>query len=218
MPTNDDTLKKFLDYFNAHDYNNLMDQFCDDVPLGHKPYFLFPIVGITDHGPAFYGRDDVGTLFDQLFKTFLDMTWTQYTPPKAAAPAPRLYTKDGVLPGEIGIQMDINGTFTKHWFAPTDTTHGSLPLSQLSDSDQAQPLGKNKNHHTGLPAFAVFTFNDKYLIQQLQLYLDRYAMMQSIGLAWNPDGVAPRVGLGVARDDRVISEAHGRRITITIED
>jgi hypothetical protein len=73
-------------------------------------------------------------------------------------------------------------------------------------------LGKSASHHNGLPAFAIFSFQERtFKIQQLQIYLDRYAMMESIGLDWTPKGRSA----GATQSVRTSS---GRRVTITIED
>ena len=205
-----DTLKAFLQYLNQQDVTNLMKQFCKDDPNSNNP--KFPCLGITDHGPAFYGNDDVTGFFNQLFKTFPDMQWL--APPPSEPNAPQLTAAN-----TIGIQMTVTGTYADQWFQ-TPTTRGkkdhtSLPLSQLPKA-AGSPLGARKYDHNGLPAFAVFSFDKTtYLIRQIQIYLDRYAMMQSIDLTWTPEGdsVAPATSTS-----EVIRSGRGRNITITIED
>jgi hypothetical protein len=67
-----------------------------------------------------------------------------------------------------------------------------------------------------LPAFAVFTFDDGSLIQQLQIYMDRYAAMMSITKKrWDPE--AKPAHNPVSGPAPFIAE-HGRRVTITIDD
>jgi len=161
--------------------HHLMAFFCDDIANPNSPPATFPCLGITDHGPAFHGTTHVHKFFFQLFTTFKDMRWVS---PPHRAPHARPLTAHN----EVGIQMDVIGTFRKKWFPPGDTHH-SLPLSQLDDDDAsaAQPLGRDRTHH-GLPAFAIFSFDGDKKIQQLQIYLDRYALMHSTGLAWYPEG------------------------------
>jgi hypothetical protein len=207
---NPDTLGRFLDIVNNPANGNYQDPdylvdnlFCAQDLTQNPP---IPCVGITDHGPAFKGKAAVITLFKRLFTTFQNMQWTQVNVPLLAT-------------NEIGIQMTVTGTFNAPWFGNA-TGHVSPPLSQLG-SPTGLPLGKYRGDSSGLPAFAVFTFNAHFLIRQLQIYLDRYALMQSITLAnkpWNPDAPpydAPHPG-GLM--GRTISTEQGRRITITIDD
>lgn len=142
---NEPTLKAFFDILQpatgAHtlpnDVNNLMTNvFCSDGAVGGK---RVPAVGITNHGPAFKGAQDVAALFTQLFTTFPDLVWT--------GAGPELYSADV---NTIGVQINITGTFTQPWF---QATHQSLPLSQLN-AGTLNDLGD-----PGLPAVAVFTFN-----------------------------------------------------------
>jgi hypothetical protein len=204
-----DTLSNFLKYLNQQDTTNLMKQFCGDDPNSTNP--KFPCLGITDHGPAFYGNDDVKLFFNQLFKSFPDMQWV--APPPSQPNAPQLTAAD-----TIGIQMTVTGKYADEWFQPPtlrgQKDHTSLPLSQLPKTP-GSPLGARKGDHNGTPAFAVFSFDKKsYLIRQIQIYLDRYAMMQTIELGWTPDGDS----LAAATSERhVIRGGRGRNITITIE-
>ena len=162
--------------------SSLMAFFCADGANPNPPPNEFPCLGITDHGPAFLGATHVSNFFLQLFTTFDDMLWI--SPPPRAPNAQRLTAAN-----VVGIQVDVNGTFAKKWF-PLGHPHHSLPLSQLEDDDvgEARALGQHKKHHAGLPAFAIFSFDGDAKIQQLQIYLDRYALMQSTGLEWHPDG------------------------------
>jgi hypothetical protein len=216
--SNDQTLNDFLNYFNAHDLNNVMAQFCANVPnTPPLPGFSAPALGITDHGPAFFGQTDVRSLFSQLFQSFLNMQWTQYTPRGAAAPV-WLYSKQGVAPSEIGIQMTVTGTWQSPWF-DNASGHASQPLSQLAQGT-GLPLGRRRGDNSGLPAFAVFIFNNQYLIQQLQIYTDRYAMMQSITQlhGWDPDAPAYDAPHAIEYIRRKIGAEHRRHIKITIDD
>lgn len=209
---NSDTLTAFLAVINDPANANYQDPdflanhlFCqNDLTVTPR----IPCVGITDHGPAFYLRAGVKTLFAQLFTTFGNMQWTQVNVPLTAA-------------NEIGIQMTITGQYQAKWFQPA-AGHVSPPLSQLGPGPMGS-LGKNRTDSSGLPAFAVFTFNDSYLIKQLQIYLDRYAMMQSIMGAdlrkkWDPDAPAYDVMQSAEHHKLTIGGTHGRRITISIED
>ncbi len=175
---NPSTLSNFEKYVNAQDVANLMKQFCQDYPNAGNPQF--PCLGITDHGPAFRGTSDVNSFFAQLFKSFPKMQWIW--PPVSAPGAPQLASADGYT---IGVQMDVTGQYQKAWF-PHGVRHYSMPLSQLADDANGGALGRVAGDHNGLPAFAVFSFDNSSLICQLQIYLDRYAMMQSIGLSWHP--------------------------------
>ena len=57
--------------------------------------------------------------------------------------------------------------------------------------------------------------NNSNLIQQLQIFLDRYALMQSITASkWDPDKGAPSPAPSLP----YLAGAHGRRVTITIDD
>jgi|HubBroStandDraft_4_1064222.scaffolds.fasta_scaffold274850_1 hypothetical protein len=208
--TSNDTLAAFLNTLNdaglqpGDKVRQLMGYFCPDTPNANPPPKLFPCLGITDHGPAFLGVGEVADFFTQLFQTFPDMQWRDLSPRLTAT-------------NEIGIQMDVVGTYSGQWFqhpSPESKrqTHHSLPLSQLPHNVRGNSLGKSASHHNGLPAFAIFSFQERtFKIQQLQIYLDRYAMMESIGLDWTPKGRSA----GATQSVRTSS---GRRVTITIED
>jgi hypothetical protein len=158
--------------------------------------------------------------------TFQNMKWKDLQP--------RLTwtgTTMGKTTGEIGIQMTVTGNYRKKWFQPPpDSTmrdHSSKPLSQLDDDPYGGPLGKIRGDAGGLPAFAVFSFDGSSQIRQLQIYLDRYALMQSITAQpgdWDPDADAfdasafDAARQSAKQERRVIHGAKGRRITITIED
>jgi hypothetical protein len=205
MPTNQDTLKLFIQYFNAKDTANIMNQFCKNDPNAGLPnpnpppniIYNAPVVGLTDHGPAFYGEADVLVLFQRLFSTFKDLTWVPYMIPGygaapkltwAAPPDPPI----GKIVGEIGVQFNFTGTYKGNWF-PVGDDHWSPPLSNLQNyAHFGESLGKKRGNKDGLPAFAVFSFDGAATpkIRQLQMYLDRYALMQSITKypkEWEPD-------------------------------
>ena len=93
---NIDQLRTFLGIFNnknltpAQTVTQLMPLFSPDITTAGK--IVSPGVGITDHGPGFFGKSDIGTFFLQLFTTFHNMQWTW--PPAAipAAPMPNART------------------------------------------------------------------------------------------------------------------------------
>jgi hypothetical protein len=188
---NIDQLRTFLRIFNNKNLTadqtvtQLMPLFSPDITTGGK--IVSPGVGITDHGPGFFGKSDIGTFFHQLFTTFHNMQWTY--PPAKAPGAPFLQSSDN---NTIGFQMDVTGTFEVPWFDKA-SGFGSQPLSQLGQADVSHsPLGKRRGNNEGVPAFAVFTFDgtNQFLIKQIAIYMDRYAMMQSIiktSGVWNPD-------------------------------
>jgi hypothetical protein len=222
--TNDSQLTAFLKYFNttaitsnftpAQKATGLMKFFVSaNTQNPNPPPGVFPCLGITDHGPAFNGVTDVTTFFTQLFTSFPDMRW--YWPPPSAPNAPRLTATN-----EIGVQMTVTGTYQAQWFqAPGQgqPNHFSQPLSQLPKNTVGSPLGARKGDNSGLPAFAVFTFDGSAscLIDQLQIYLDRYAMMQTIAIGWVPD---PDSVSAAASVTNVVRAGRGRGITISIED
>ena len=225
---NIDKLQAFLTIFNDTTLTQdetvaqLQPLFCADVTTGGK--LKFPCMGITDHGPAFYGIDGVSILLTQLFTTFKNLQWT--FPPPSMASAPFMTSLDG---NTISFQMDVTGKFHKHWFAHA-SGHASSPFSQLpAGTDLA--LGRKKGDHGGLAAVAVFTFDgtNYFLIKQIAVYMDRYAMMQSITKNqgdWIPDAPAFDVIQDSPQYRRMIEKeygqaanaGHGRRINITIDD
>jgi hypothetical protein len=221
--TNDSQLTGFLNYIKNNPITNtftaaqkaqgLMNYFTQaDTVNPSPPPATFPCLGITDHGPGFSGVQEVTDFFTQLFASFPDMLWIWPPPPLSAAQTPRL-----VATKEIGIQMTVTGTYQSQWFQPVvgKKNHSSLPLSQLPKNTTGSPLGARKGDHNGTPAFAVFTFDGKSscLINQLQIYLDRYAMMQTIEIGWLPDGLSassPAI--------TTVGAARARSITIRLED
>jgi hypothetical protein len=226
MPTtNSEQLGLFLDALNNQTppvptpdqrASTLIGFFSGDVPSGNPPpapAFSSPGAGITDHGPQFWGRVDVTSLFFALFTTFPDMQWTRFSPSGPGVPAPELAAGN-----EIGIQVTATGGFQKAWF---QHSHASKPLSQLGDGQRGR-LGKARGDTSGLPAFIVCTFDGSAAgkIKQMAIYMDRYAMMQSITRNpgdWGPDKGA-FVTLGTERHRVEVGGERGRRITITIED
>jgi len=186
---NIDQLRTFLGIFNdttltaSQTVAKLKPLFIADTPNSVHPQF--PGVGITDHGPGFFGWDAVSKFFLQLFTTFKNMQWTY--PPAKAPGAPILQSADY---NTIGFQMDVTGTFEAPWFDAA-SGFGSMPLSALGPGAVSHHhLGKRRGNAEGVPASAFFTFDgtNQYLIKQIAIYMDRYAMMQSITPgAWNPD-------------------------------
>jgi hypothetical protein len=201
-----DILTQFLKYLNKQDVTNVMKQFIQaDEPNSANP--KYPCLGITDHGPAFLGIKDVTDFFNQLLVvTFPDMKWTPLSG------APQLTAAN-----TIGIQMTVTGQYQDEWFQSIagKKDHSSAPLSQLPAKTRGSSLGARKNDHNGLPAFGVFTFDkNTFLIRQLQIYLDRYAIMETIEIGWVPQGSSnATLGLDTAGGAR-----RGRSITITIGD
>jgi hypothetical protein len=221
-------LRNFIKIFN--DTSLTADQtiaqlkplFCLDIPDSVHP--KFPGMGITDHGPAFYGIAGVSALLKQLFITFKDLQWI--CPPPSMATAPFMTSSDL---NTISFQMDVTGTFQAPWFN-TASGHSSPPLSQLGAGTNLK-LGRRRGDNSGLAANAVFTFDGtaNFLIKQIAVYMDRYAMMQSITKNpgdWVPDAPAYDVIQSSAPYRRLIekeyeqgsSAGHSRRINITIDD
>jgi hypothetical protein len=153
-PSNDNTLTAFLSTLNGANpqpgakATQLMSYFCKDS-ANPPPPKQFPSLGITDHGPAFFGQVELTNFFTQLFTTFPDMQWKDLSPRLTA-------------PNEIGIQMNVTGSYAAQWFQHKQGTksHFSLPLSQLPNTP-GNPLGRFALDTNGLPAFAVFFFQDK---------------------------------------------------------
>ena len=186
------TLANFITYFNNHDSAGVMTTFCDD-DKSSTPYA--PCVGITDHGPGFQLHADVITLFQQMFSTFQNLRWNQvqatWAPAQPAA-NPSWTGNLGDVVSEIAVQFWFTGTYVSDWFQ-TPHAHASPPLSNLYNYRDGQNLGRKRGDTSGmgLPGVALFSFNDQDKIRQLQLYLDRYALMQSITKkagAWDPPG------------------------------
>ena len=206
MASNLETLNNFLDTINKpndagwqhyHDVDYLLTLFCDDN--GSYPY-----VGITLRGPQFTNLANIRILFTQLLKTtFPDMAWT---------PANNLRMTDG---NTIAVEVDVTGTQQAAWF---QNKFKSLPLSQI-DQDTVNRLAPN-NNKMDIPACMVFTFDGNYKIQQLAIYMDRYRIMDELApREWTsillPEKTHPRAFAAGATESR---PAHGRRVTITIDD
>ena len=87
--------------------------------------------------------------------------------------------------------MTVTGTYQDQWFQhqPPGIKVITRTLFLNFKGQVGAPLGARKGDHNGTPAFAVFTFDGSKscLIYQLQIYVDRYAMMQSIDIDWIPD-------------------------------
>lgn len=171
MATPDTTLDDFLEVMNDsgsphyHDVNWLMGSvFCPDNNAAN-PKDRLPTVGITDHGPNFYGQADVTDLWKQVFTTWPDFALTP------VAGCPRLYSPDSGsgAPRKIAIQAWLTGTQQGNWF-PAGHAHYSPPLSDI----------KAKQKKTNLPACAVFTFDANDRIAHMAIYLDRYRMAQQL--------------------------------------
>jgi hypothetical protein len=147
-----------------------------------------PSVGITEHGPQYVGTAQVAELFRQLFTTFPDLTL-------AALPgAPWLESPPKHAPKTVGIQTVLAGTHLAKWF-PQGHQFYSPPLSNIHP---------DKVHHMKIPAFCVFTLDDRGRVSNLAIYLDRYRMMQQL----TPSD---------AKNPPSTDATPGKRITITIE-
>lgn len=171
MATPDRTLDDFLkglndsDFPHHHDVDWLMGSvFCPDNKAANQKERL-PTVGITDHGPNFYGEADVAGLWKQVFTTWHDFALTPI------AGSPRLYSPESQsgAPRKIAIQTWLTGTHHENWFG-VGHPHHSPPLSDI------EATGKRTN----LPACAVFTFDGSGRIVHMAIYLDRYRMAQQL--------------------------------------
>lgn len=206
MASNLETLSNFLDTINKqndavwqhyHDVDYLLTLFCDDNAN-------YPFVGITLRGPQFPHRANIRILFTQLLKTtFPDMAWT---------PANDLRMTDG---NTIAVEVDVTATQKTEWF---QDKFRSLPLSQIEE-DTIRSLAPKYNK-MDIPACMVFTFDGNYRIQQLAIYMDRYRMMDQLAPAeWKtirlPEKRDAMSGTASVTETKT---AHGRRVTIIIDD
>lgn len=208
MASNLETLNDFLNTINDsnsanhHDIDHLLTLFSPDD--AH-----FPVVGITQRGPQFKGTTAIRKLFTRLLTvSFHDMAWT---------PANDLRPTQG---DTIAVEIDVTAKHVREWF---QDTFKSAPLSQISQAE-IDGLGANKNKMK-IPGCAVFTFDGNHRIKQLAIYIDRYKMMHQLAPAhWTnvdlpEDSLRPRAAGGeTQRGAAQTSAAHGRRITIVIED
>jgi hypothetical protein len=173
------TLNSFISYFNNHNLTGVMSTFCQDDKTTNPNA---PCVGITDHGPAFILRNDVSTLFQQLFSTFQNLTWNpvQATWAQQTAAMPSWAGTLGPVTNEVAVQFWLTGKYQNDWFQSGQ--HASPPLSNLHNYQHGQNLGRYRGDKTGmgLPGVAFFSFDSGANIRQLQIYIDRYALMQSI--------------------------------------
>ena len=204
MASNLETLNEFLKTINIsqnnpnyHDVTHLMTLFCPDDAN-------YPIVGITQRGPQFQFRAAITKLFNQLLVvSFPDMAWT---------PANALRLTDG---STIGVEIDVTGIQISSWF---QDSFKSDPLSQIGDETIAGLIQSDQANQMDIPACAVFTFDAKYCVQQLAIYLDRYRMMDQLApKGWSKIRLPKKTHPGAVRVSEVGPTA-GRRITITIED
>jgi hypothetical protein len=157
-----------------------MQKFCLDDTTTDP---IAPCVGITDHGPGFRGTTEVTALFQQLFISFRNLTWNPVQATWAALPAamPSWTGNLGPVTSEVAVQFWLTGQYQNDWFQ--SGTHASPPLSNLPHNySHGQHLGRYRGDPTGngLPGVALFSFDSGPEIRQLQIYIDRYALMQSI--------------------------------------
>jgi hypothetical protein len=173
------TLTNFITCFNNHDEDGVMDKFCldDTTTTPHAP-----CVGITDHGPGFIGSVEVRMLFHQLFSTFHNLRWNPVQATWAAQPAamPSWTGNLGPVTSEVAVQFWLTGQYQNDWFK--SGAHASPPLSNLPHNYHGQHLGRKRGDPSGmgLPGVALFSLDSGPEIRQLQIYIDRYALMQSI--------------------------------------
>lgn len=174
------TLTSFIGYFNTHNLNGIMSTFCQDDKTTNPNA---PCVGITDHGPAFRLTTEVNKLFTQLFTTFQNLTWKSVQATWASRPAaiPSWAGALGPVTSEIAVQFWLTGTYQNDWFQ-SPSAYASAPLSNLHTYKHGQNLGRKRGDTSGmgLPGAAFFSFDNSDKIRQLQIYIDRYALMQSI--------------------------------------
>ena len=86
----------------------------------------------------------------------------------------------GAVTNEVAVQFWLTGQYQNDWFQ--SGAHKSDPLSNLHNYSHGQHLGRKRGDTTGkgLPGVALFSFDSGANIRQLQIYIDRYALMQSI--------------------------------------
>jgi hypothetical protein len=160
--------------------------FCpDDRP--NNP--TIPGVGITSHGPNFYGQVDITNLFDQLFTSFNPpnlqpgqdpLSITQLLDPTTNTPA-RLYSPDNQLT-TIAVRATLKGTYVQPWFQKDKNkkdkdSHYSKPLSDIPTFPNAR-MGLNS-----IPMVVVFFFgdtNNPNSVSQVAMYLDRYRFVTDL--------------------------------------
>jgi hypothetical protein len=203
MASNLETLNEFLKTINIsqnnpnyHDVTHLMTLFCPD-DANH------PFVGITLRGPQFKNQAAIKKLFNQLLVvSFPDMAWT---------PANALRPTDG---STIAIEIDVTGSQISSWF---QDSFKSDPLSQIDDETIAGLIQSDQTNQMDIPACAVFTFDAKYRVQQLAIYLDRYRMMDQLApKRWSKIRLPKKTHPGAVRVGELESTT-GTKITITIE-
>jgi hypothetical protein len=186
---NDATLDHFFNVINGvgtqhyQDLNYLMQQvFCPNAnPTSAHPLGSIPAVGITNHGPQFYGADQVRLMFDTLFTVFPNFQSTPQLSPNVAAK--RLYSHDQTM---IGIQTTLTGTQKAKWFQHTIAVagkpdHYSPPISDI------EPDGTRS---ITLPVANVMTFDENGKIVQLSMYFDRYLMNSQLFTGVTPPQAA----------------------------
>ena len=115
----------------------------------------------------------------------------------------------------IGVEIDVTGIQISSWF---QDSFKSDPLSQIGDETIAGLIQSDQANQMDIPACAVFTFDAKYCVQQLAIYLDRYRMMDQLApKGWSKIRLPKKTHPGAVRVGELGPTA-GRRITITIED
>jgi hypothetical protein len=164
--------------------------FCPDSPI-NKP--TIPGVGITSHGPNFYGQADITNLFNQLFLSFnppqggqSPLSITQVLDQTTNTPG-RLYSPD-TQQTTIGVRAIFQGTYVQPWFQKDKNKHDKVShySKPLSDIPVFQNALMTLNQ---IPGVVVFTFgdpNNQYSVSQVSMYLDRYRFITDLTPPVNP--------------------------------
>lgn len=151
-------------------------------PRPPAPTTAIPQVGITSHGPNFFGQDDILVLFNKLFTSFPDdLTFAEYPNTTTA----RLFARDAYTPPTVSVRGFLKGTLKAPWFQKTNqadiNSHYSKPLSDIPPV----PGNFQALQGKGIPVSAVFIFgdpnpNNANLVSHLSLYLDRYRFITDL--------------------------------------
>jgi hypothetical protein len=182
------TVSNFLTAIGSHTVGNVMGLFlpADD----NSGAYTLPCVAISDHvkaaGPAFFGVAKVRKLFNRLFLSFPDITWTALNPANPLF----LVSGDGLT---VGLQTTVAATHQDWWFPPGDhDRYYSKPLSDITPN----------NGPFSIAVCTVFTFNANSQITQLALYLDRYKFISIL---------APSMATQLNTANISIHETHSNR-------
>jgi hypothetical protein len=193
----------------------LTDLFCQDGQPDAQGNPTIPAVGITQHGPNFVGRNEVGLLWNQFttsFQNFL-IEPAQLTLPGIAndVDAPRLYSNDGYPPNAnpipiIGVQTILSGSFVRDWFQSPKVAdrdkkdRSSRPLSRI----RPVPVGHGGPLSVSIPACLVFAFDGNGDITHLWAYLDRYRLLHY--LEPGADSILAGFSIGIDHRQEVLDK------------